>query len=454
MTAALLRRAAHRIFGAALQAVDPAEAVRRHAVRDGDRLSAGGLCISLDAIERIYVVGAGKAAVPMAQAVEAIVGDRVADGVAVVPHGTPLPAARIRFLQAGHPIPDEASLRGAQAILSIVSAAGPRDLVIAVISGGASALLTLPVVGLGLHEKQEMTRQLLASGATVREMNVVRKHLSGIKGGRLAAAACPARLVGLILSDVVGDPIDAVASGPTAPDPSTYADALAVIERYGLDRTAPQAVLRHLRSGVRGEVPETPKPDDPLVRKTANRVVGNNLDALRGAAEAARALGFDCIVLSSSIEGETREVAGVHAAVAREIRASAHPLPPPACVISGGETTVTLRGRGRGGRNQEFALAAALAIDGVRDVAVFSAGTDGIDGATEAAGAIADGDTVRRARALGLDPVRLLDENDSHRVFERLGDLVVTGPTQTNVMDVRLVLVGGNRRDGPESMAS
>jgi len=442
MKVAVLRDSASEIFCASLQAVDPAEAARRHLVCEGGHLMVDGASYPLDSIERILLVGAGKASGAMAEAIEGILGDRIADGLVTVTYGQSFSTRRVRLQEAGHPIPDDAGQRGAEAILSLLSSAGERDLVIALISGGGSALLPLPVAGVRLGDKQELTRQLLACGATIKEINVIRKHISRGKGGRLAAAAAPARLVALILSDVVGDPLDAIAAGPTAPDRSSFADAWAIIQKYDLERTAPLAVLRHMQAGLRGEAPETPKPQDPLFARVRNVIVGNNLQALKGAAARAKTLGLSPLILSSSVEGDTREVARVHAALAREVRATGNPLPPPACLISGGETTVTLRGKGKGGRNQEFVLAAALEIDGLQDVVVLSAGTDGADGLTDAAGAIADGTTVFRARSLGLDPVRLLDDNDSYHLFHRLGDLVVTGPTNTNVMDIRLILVG------------
>jgi hydroxypyruvate reductase len=437
-----LREAAGQIFRASLQAVDPADAVRRHLVRKGERLLADGETYSLDAIDHIYVVGAGKASGRMAGAVEAIIGDRITAGLVTVPYGQLQPTMRVRVHEAGHPIPDEAGIRGAEAILSILSSATDRDLVIALISGGGSALMPLPITGIGLAAKQDATRHLLACGATIREINVIRKHISRVKGGRLAAAAGPARVLALILSDVVGDPLEAIASGPTVPDSSSFADACAIVDTYVLERTIDPAILRHLHAGRRGEAGETPKPEDPLFDRVKNLLVGNNLRALRAAAECARSLGLSPVILSSSVEGETREVARVHAALAREVRATGNPLSPPACLISGGETTVTIRGDGLGGRNQEFVLAAALEIDGLQDVVIFSAGTDGCDGPTDAAGAVADGTTVRRARSLGLEPSRSLRNNDSYHLFQVLNDLVITGPTSTNVMDVRLVLVG------------
>jgi len=273
-------------------------------------------------------------------------------------------------------------------------------------------------------------------------MNTLRKHISRFKGGQLARAAQPARVVALILSDIVGDPLDAIASGPTVPDPTTYADALGILDKYRIRGEVPAAVRKRLEAGARGEFPETPKPDDPLFARVSNLIVGSNIQALEAARSEARALGFTPMILSSSIEGETREIARMHAALAHEVRTSGNPLPPPACLISGGETTVTLRGSGKGGRNQEFVLAATLDVAGLPQTVILSAGTDGTDGPTDAAGAIADGDTCARALAAGLNPRQALDTNDAYPFFEKLGDLILTGPTKTNVMDVRLVLVG------------
>jgi hydroxypyruvate reductase len=270
----------------------------------------------------------------------------------------------------------------------------------------------------------------------------LRKHISRIKGGQLARAAAPARVFTLILSDIVGDPLDAIASGPTVPDPTTYADALAILDKYRIREEIPASIRKQLEAGAAGKIPETPKPDDPLFGRVKSIMVASNIQALEAARAEAQRLGFQAIILSSFIEGETREIARMHAALALEVRASGHPARPPVCLITGGETTVTLRGKGKGGRNQEFALASALDITGLPDVVVFSAGTDGTDGPTDAAGALVDGETVKRALGLGLKPRAALDGNDAYPFFERLGDLVVTGPTRTNVMDVRMVLVG------------
>jgi len=437
-----LRRAAFAIFNAAVRAVEPAGAIRRHVVREGSLLRIGQETLDLGKIGEVVVVGCGKAAAPMAAAVEEIVGDRITRGVVVTKYGHGQPTRIIRIREAGHPVPDEAGIAGARAILDHVQGLGPDDLVLVLLSGGGSALTPAPAEGISLAEKQALTKALLACGADIREMNTLRKHISRFKGGQLARAAQPARVRSLILSDIVGDPLDAIASGPTVPDPTTYADALAILDKYRIRGEMPASIRNRLEAGARGEVSETPKPDDPLFARVSNLIVGSNIQALQAARSEARALGLAPMILSSSIQGETREIARMHAALAREIRTTGHPIPPPACLISGGETTVTLRGSGKGGRNQEFVLAAALDIAGLPRAVILSAGTDGTDGPTDAAGAIADGETWARAAAAGLDPRQALEANDAYPFFERLGDLVLTGPTRTNVMDVRLVLVG------------
>jgi hydroxypyruvate reductase len=333
-------------------------------------------------------------------------------------------------------------MAGAQAVLDSVQGLAPEDLVLVLISGGGSALTPAPVEGISLTEKQALTKALLACGADIREINTLRKHVSRFKGGRLARAAQPARVLTLILSDIVGDPLDAIASGPAVPDPTTYSDALGILDRYRIRGQIPGAIRAHLEAGARGDRPETPKPGEPLFARVHTVIVGSNIQALEAARAEASALGFGSMILSSFIEGETREIARMHAALAREVRATGNPVRPPACLISGGETTVTLRGSGKGGRNQEFVLAVALDIAGLPGTVILSAGTDGTDGPTDAAGAIADGETWARAVSMRLNPRAALDTNDAYPFFEQLGDLIITGPTQTNVMDVRLVLVG------------
>jgi hydroxypyruvate reductase len=392
--------------------------------------------------QRVYVVGFGKAAAPMAQALEEMLGDRVTGGIVVVKEGHHLHLEHIRVIEAAHPIPDAHGLEGAKEIVRLLEPLGEGDLVLCPISGGGSALFPLPVEGVSLEEKGATTQALMDAGATIHEMNAVRKHLSRGKGGQLSRAAYPATLVSLVLSDVVGDDPDTIASGPTVPDGTTFADCMEIVERRGIRNRLPASVLGYLERGAAGSFPETPKADDPIFERTHFVLVGNNSLALSAAAGSAEARGYRTLILSSSIEGETREVAQVHTAIAREIRASGHPVPPPACILSGGETTVTIRGQGKGGRNQEFVLAACLGLAGLRDVVLLSAGTDGTDGPTDAAGAIADGSMLERAKAQGLNPLAALSENDAYPFCQKLGDLLITGPTRTNVMDVRILLVG------------
>ena len=378
----------------------------------------------------------------MAKAVERVLGSQISGGLINVKYGHTAKLKRIELNQCGHPDPDEAGVRGAAQIAAIAGQAGERDLVICVISGGASALLPAPAAPVTLAEKQAITRLLLHCGAVIGEINAVRKHISSIKGGQLARLAFPATVISLLLSDVIGDSLDVIGSGPTVADASTFADAQTVLRKYGIDRKAPAAVRERIERGVGGEIPETPKPGDPALSRTQNLVVGSNILAVTAAAAKARELGLRTMVLSTFIEGETRDVARMHAAIARQARVYGQPVRGPACIITGGETTVTIRGDGKGGRNQEFALAAAIDLDGLDDVLILSGGTDGTDGPTDAAGALADGRTCQRAAKLGLSAKEYLANNDSYHFFEPLGDLLITGPTNTNVMDVRLILIG------------
>lgn len=431
-----LRRHALSIFRAAVQAADPRKTVRAALERE-----------DFSRYRRIFIVGAGKASAAMAQAAEQVLGRRIHGGWINTKDGHLAPLRRVTLHEASHPVPDARGVEGARRIAEIAAQAQEGDLLVCLISGGGSALLPLPAEPVTLEEKQKTTRLLLACGATIQEINAVRKHLSAIKGGRLARLAQPAHVLALLLSDVVGDPLDVIGSGPAAPDTSTFAAAWAVIEKYGLQGKIPARARRLLEDGLAGRIEETPKPGDACFLRTRNVIVGSNRLAVDAAARKARELGYRPLVLSTTIEGETRDIAAMHAAIAREIVATGRPARPPVCVISGGETTVTLRGQGKGGRNQEFALAAAIALEGLPGVLAFSAGTDGTDGPTDAAGAMADGATLARAAAAGLDARRALRENDSYPFFQRLGDLVMTGPTGTNVMDVRLMLVRPASRD-------
>ncbi|MBI3962701.1 MAG: glycerate kinase [Deinococcus sp.] len=385
---------------------------------------------------RGVVISVGKAAAAMAQAVEEAWGSRVS-GVVVTKYGHGQPLKYIQVLESAHPVPDEAGVRAAQQVKALLQSLKPEDLVLCLISGGGSALLPDPV-GLDLVAKQALSTQLLRSGATINEMNAVRKHLSGLKGGQLARLAQPAQVVSLILSDVVGDPFDVIASGPTAPDPTTYADALAVLERYGIDVLAAR---QRLDAGARGELLETPKPGDPLFSRVQNVLIGSGQLALEAAAAEAQRRGYQPLILSGFVEGEARIAGRLHAAIARQIRQYHQPVAPPVALLSGGETTVTVKGNGRGGRNTEFALGFALGADGLENVICASVDSDGVDGSSDAAGAMADGSTAQRGKAQGKSARDYLERNDSFTFFQVLGDLIVTGPTLTNVNDLRVVLV-------------
>jgi hydroxypyruvate reductase len=432
---ASLRAQALRVFRAGLEAADPYKAVLEHVRREGEVLIADKRQYDLKTFRNVYVIGAGKASVRMAAAVERLLGHRITAGLLNAPDTGKL--RRIEINVAGHPIPDRRGVAGAKRIAQIASEAGPDDLILCLISGGASALLPLPAPPITLAEKQKTTQLLLHSGATIHQLNCVRKHISAIKGGQLARLAHPATLLTLILSDVIGDDLDAIGSGPAVPDRSTLSGARAILDKYRLWKQVPDAVRERISSAAE----ETPKPGDKIFEKTRNVIVGSNALAVDAAAREARRLGFHTLVLSTFLEGEAREGARVFAAIAKEIRIKSRPVSLPACVIAGGETTVTVRGSGVGGRSQEFALSAAIAIARLRDTAILSAGTDGIDGPTDAAGAIVDCGTVHRGKECGLNAAQFLANNDSYRFLRATGDLIHTGPTGTNVADIQVLLV-------------
>jgi glycerate 2-kinase len=441
-----MRTHAEAIFRKALEAVDPYEAVKMFVRLEGDVLHLGRegrelRQIDLNGFDRITVVGGGKATAPMAKAIEDIIGSRLLGGVINVKYGFTTSLSRIEIVEAGHPLPDENGVRGTEKILALLNGAGEKDLILSLISGGGSALLARPAGEISLEESQTITRMLLECGASIDEINAVRKHISLSKGGQMARAAFPATIINLMLSDVVGDKMDVIASGPFVPDSATFETAGEILHKYAL-RGIPPGVKAHLEAGARGEISETPKEGDPAFDRVFNVIVGSNILALEAAERAAGALEYRTLLLSSMMEGETREVARVHAAIAKEILKTGHPLSPPACVISGGETTVSIRGNGLGGRNQEFCLAAAMDLEQVAPrVVILSGGTDGNDGPTDAAGGIVDPLTVRRGREAGMKSKDFLDNNDSYHFLQETGDLLVTGPTNTNVMDVRLILV-------------
>ncbi len=435
------RSTLEEIFMAGLKAVDPEEAVKHHVSLVANRLLVGERSYPLDSFERIIVTGFGKGTAPMAKALEDILGDRLTEGWITVKYGHGVPLKKIRVMEAGHPVPDEAGLQATRFILDRLEGCTQKDLVLCAFSGGGSALSPAPAPPLELSEKQETTRRLLECGATIFELNSMRKHLSFCKGGQLARIAYPATVISLFLSDVVGDPLDVIASGPTVADQSTFSDCLEIVARYDLSEKLPARVLKLLRDGAAGIAGETPKPGDAAFAKVQNMVIGSNRAALLASARKAGELGYKPLILSSFIQGEAREVAQVFSAIGTEAAASGNPISPPACILAGGETTVTVRGAGKGGRNQELALAAAISLQNRPRIAVLSAGTDGSDGPTDAAGAFADGNTCQEAIQKGISPENHLINNDSYHFFEALGDLLITGPTRTNVMDVVCMLI-------------
>ncbi len=428
-----LRADAEACLRAAVAAVEPesltADYLKRH-----PQLTRGAA--------KVAVVAVGKAAAAMARGAREVLGKRLGGGVLIVPEGQTGDApAGFEVFGGGHPIPNLAGSDGARAIRRLASNLRAGDTLLCLISGGGSALMTLPPKGLTLTAVQATTEALLRSGATIHELNCVRKHLDRLKGGRLARLAFPSRVVALVLSDVVGDPLDVIASGPVSADPTTFADAVGILERSGVWERSPAPVRRHLFRGRAGQVEESPKPGDRCFERVTARVIGSNRLAADAALAEAERRGYSTLLLTTWLTGEAREAGRVLASVGREILTSGRPLAAPACVAAAGETTVEVRGKGRGGRNQEVALGAAVALDGTERVLVASMGTDGIDGPTDAAGALADGATVARARHLGLNAGRALADNDAYPFFRALRDLIVTGPTGTNVMDVALVMV-------------
>jgi glycerate 2-kinase len=440
---ARLRADCRCIIDACIAAADPEAAVQRYLKREGDDLHVGqDLHLRLSDWDRVLVVGAGKASASMARAVEDLLGDLIVDGVISVKYGHGLPLRKVRVREAGHPLPDAAGERAAREIGGLLSSAGEKDLVISCISGGGSALMPAPAHGLTLEDKRALTEKLSAAGADIHELNAVRKHVSLTKGGNLMRTAYPAFAVNLMLSDVVGDDPQTIASGPFVPDQSTFGQVMDIISRYSVADELPAKVVQTIREGMAGRIPETPKPADEIFNRVTNVIVGSNVLSLLAGKAKAEELGYRTLILSSTVVGNTTEAARFHAALAREIRATGNPVPAPACLLSGGETTVRILGNGKGGRNQEFALSVVRDASEIPGCLFASVGTDGTDGPTDAAGAIVDSLTLVRSREKGLDPEVFLRNNDSYSFFCELGDLLVTRPTRTNVMDVRLVLVG------------
>jgi glycerate 2-kinase len=428
-----------RLFKAALEAVDPYRAVLRDVRIHHDTLLVGPHRYRLSTYRRIVAIGAGKASARMAQALERVLGRRLDDGLVVVKYGHRLPAKTVRVIEAAHPVPDRAGLDAGRQVLDLAGTLTRSDLLIVLLSGGASSLLPVPAQGLTLEDKQSTTQLLLRSGATIQEINTVRKHLSALKGGQLAAST-KAHVLTIVLSDVIGDDLGTIGSGPTAPDNTTFADAWAIIRRYRLSTAIPRPVSRHLRLGMQGRRVETPASGAAVFTNVRHHIIGSNRGALDAASKAAVRRGLRTMAASSTLTGEAREVAKVFGAVGREIARYGKPLSPPCCFLAGGELTVTVSGGGRGGRAQEFALAAALEIAGLKKVWLAAFATDGSDGPTDAAGAVVNGDTVARAVRHGIDPVHTLLQNDAHTFFQRAGGHIITGPTGTNVNDLYLLL--------------
>lgn len=427
---------------AALQAVDPRRAVEQYLQRIGQTLTVAGQGYSLAEYRRVFLVGVGKASVAMAQAVAAILGDSLYKGVIItknLPEEMPSELGRVEVCRGSHPIPTEESLRSTQRVLDLLEEVEPADLVLCVFSGGGSPLLTRPVQGASLKEIQQLTSELLTCGATIQEMNAIRKHLDQVKGGKLLKAVHGARVITLILSDVIGNPLEIVASGPTVPDPSTFADALRVIQKFDLESRVPVSIQSILQKGVDGHLEETLKPGDPVFNRTQTVLVGSNYQAAQAAAAEASAHGLQALLLTTYLRGEARQTGDMLAALARQIEATNQPLARPACIIAGGETTVTLRGNGRGGRNQEVALGAVEGMAGLKNTCLVTLATDGEDGPTDAAGALVSGSTLRRAQGMGLDALDYLRRNDAYHFFEQIGDLLKTGPTGTNVNDLNFI---------------
>jgi glycerate-2-kinase len=434
------RALALRSLESALNAVDPKQIIKSKLLLKNLTLHVNGYSIDLKKFKNIYVIGGGKASGSMAEALEQVLGNSITNGLVNVPRSSKNKTDIIKLHEASHPIPDEAGVEGTRRMLKIAEQAKEDDLVICLISGGGSSLMPLPRGKISIADKKKITNALLKCGATINEINTVRKHISDFKGGWLAKKAYPATILNLILSDVVGDPLDFIASGPTVPDSTTFSDAIKVLKKYRLWSKAPASIRKVLSDGEKGLIPETPKANDEAFKRVYNVVVGNNRLASLTAQKYLKSEGLNTLLLTSTLEGEARHVGIMLASIVHEVSVSGNPVPKPAGIIAGGETTVTVTGKGLGGRNQEIALAAAQKLNDMNGVVVASLSTDGVDGPTDAAGAIADGKTLVRAAKMGLTPEEYLAENDSYHFFSKLGDLIFTGPTGTNVNDVSVIV--------------
>jgi len=437
-----LKETARLIFMEAVRAADPSGCVRNMLEVTGKAVRIGTSLYSPDEYPRIVVIGGGKASARMGENVEEILGDRITGGWINTKDGYGAPLKHIHVHECSHPVPDERGVEGTRRIVDILSGADEKTLVLCLLSGGGSALMPAPAEDVTLAEKQEVTRLLLMAGADIGELNTVRKHLSVLKGGGMARLAFPARLHVLILSDVIGDRLDTIASGPAVSDRSTFGDCLDICTRYSIMEKLPAGVRIRFEKGAHGDIPETAKPGDFFLLNAENTLIGNNRMSVQAARKTAEALGFHTLLLSTFIQGEASDTGTFYASIASEIQVSGNPVEPPACIIGGGETTVTVRGNGTGGRNQEMALSTAAGLAGMKNVAFLSGGTDGTDGPTDAAGGVVDGDTVRAGRTKGFSVSSFLMNNDSYRYLKETGALLITGPTGTNVMDIQVLLVG------------
>ncbi len=436
-----------RILKRGVEAVSPEGCVKRAVRLEGKVLRIGSLEYDFSRIGRIIVIGVGKASARMAAALEEVLGGRIACGLVVTADGYRVPTRQIEVAEASHPVPDARGLEVAGRIASLVDSAHEDDIVIVLISGGGSALLTLPAPPVTLSDIIETNQLLLLSGARIQEINTIRKHLSQLKGGQLAKRAFPAQVASVIISDVPGDPVDMIASGPTVPDPTTFSDAVDILSRYQLWDKVPARVRERLLAGVNGEVPDTPKPDDPAFERVGYTIAGSGTIAAEAAQQEGKQLGYNTLLLTTTLEGEAREVGKVFAALARELSFNSRPISAPALILAAGETTVTVRGDGKGGRNQELALSAAMGISGIPGVAIASLGTDGRDGPTDAAGGVVNGETLDRIYACGIDPWDILARNDSYTALDAVDALIRTGPTGTNVADLVAVIVQSNQEE-------
>jgi glycerate 2-kinase len=435
------RALALKSLESALNAVYPKQLMKSKLSLKKSTFKVNRYSFNLKNFKKIYVIGGGKASGSMAETLEQILGKHIANGLVNIPHGSKHKTEIIKFQEASHPTPDKSGVEGTHRMLEIAEQAKKEDLVICLISGGGSSLMPLPRGGITIKDKRKITEALLKCGATINEINTVRKHISDFKGGWLAKKAYPATVLNLILSDVVGDPLDSIASGPTVPDSTTFSEAIKVLKKYGLWDKAPATIKKVLSDGQKVLIPETPKANDKAFKKAYNVIIGNNRSASLAVREQLGSAGLNTLLLTSTMEGEARHIGVILASIAREVVLSGNPVPKPAGIIAGGETTVTVTGKGLGGRNQEISLAAALKMGGMDGVVVASLSTDGVDGPTDAAGAIVDGKTISKAGEMDLNPDELLAENDSYNFFSKIGDLIFTGPTGTNVNDVSVIVV-------------